>query len=207
MACATKVLQSKTEVRLDEGFNIEIITIRRPVGSGKRNRRVIIPSIDRLRKTSIRCVPDEDLNICCAKAILLAIAEVEKDADLRYLRRKDFCILQKRAIALHQKTGVPQRPCGFEEIALFEQYLKVQVIVLSTTALNQLYQCKKCCKVILRKVCLEVNINVEKKRCPSYKKVVAENHMCYLQKESAKKSNEKLISSILRQTNQLESIF
>ncbi|GFY02554.1 uncharacterized protein TNCV_3504341 [Trichonephila clavipes] len=83
MACATKVLQSKSEVRLDEGFNIEIITIRRPVGSGKRNRRVLIPSIDRLRKTSIRYVPDDDLNICCAKAIILAIAEVEKDADLR----------------------------------------------------------------------------------------------------------------------------
>ncbi|GFR08216.1 DNA_pol_B_2 domain-containing protein [Trichonephila clavata] len=193
MACATKVLQSKTEVRLDEGFNIEIITIRRPVGSGKRNRRVIIPSIDRLRKTSIRCVPDDDLNICCAKAILLAIAEVEKDADLRYLRRKDCCILQKRAIALHQKTGVPQRPCGFEEIALFEQYLKAQVIAISTTALNQLYQCRKCCKVILRKACPRSQHQCGEKRCPSCKKVVAENHMCYLQKESAKKSNEKLI--------------
>ncbi|GFQ82229.1 uncharacterized protein TNCT_105291 [Trichonephila clavata] len=281
MACATKVLQSKTEVRLDEGFNIEIITIRRPVGSGKRNRRVIIPSIDRLRKTSIRSVPDDDLNICCSIAILLAIAEVEKDADLSYLRRKDCCILQKRAIALHQKTGVPQRPCGFEEIALFEQYLKVQVIVISTTALNQdrriylwhhdnhfdvitspkgfygsnffceacfkpfdhiemhncstichvcrspscrigeskrcsdcdrntrsefcfkahkenglcdkLYQCRKCCKVILRKVCPRSQHQCGEKRCPSCKKVVAKNHMCYLQKESAKKSNEKLI--------------
>ncbi|GFQ70667.1 uncharacterized protein TNCT_82171 [Trichonephila clavata] len=108
-----------------------------PVESDKRNRRVIIPSIDRLRKTSIRCVPDDDLNICCAKAILLAVAEVEKDGDLGSLRRKDCCILQRRAIALHQKTGVPQGPCGFEEIALFEQYLKIQVIVISTTALNQ----------------------------------------------------------------------
>ncbi|GFT14927.1 uncharacterized protein TNCV_3483711 [Trichonephila clavipes] len=140
MACATKVLQSKSEVRLDEGFNIEIITIRRPVGSGKRNRRVLIPSIDRLRKKPIRCVPEDDLNICCAKAIILAIAEVEKDADLRSLRKKDCCLLQRRAIALHQKTGVPQGPCGFEKIALFEQYLKIQVIVVSTTALNQV-QC------------------------------------------------------------------
>ncbi|GFQ79525.1 uncharacterized protein TNCT_476911 [Trichonephila clavata] len=289
MACATKVLQSKTEVRLDEGFNIEIITIRRPVGSGKRNRRVIIPSIDRLRKTSIRCVPDEDLNICCAKAILLAIAEVEKDADLRYLRRKDCCILQKRAIALHQKTGVPQRPCGFEEIALFEQYLKVQVIVISTTALNQvcykgpvredrriylwhhdnhfdvitspkgfygsnffceacfkpfdhiemhncstichvcrspscqigeskrcsdwdrntrsefcfkahkenelcdkLYQCRKCCKVILRKVCPRSQHQCGEKDAQAARMLLPKI-MCYLQKESVKKSNEKLI--------------
>ncbi|PRD25967.1 UNVERIFIED_CONTAM: hypothetical protein NCL1_39395 [Trichonephila clavipes] len=129
MACATKILQSKSEVHLDEGFNIEMITIRararRPVGSGKRNRSMLIPSIDRLSKTSIRCVPDDDLNICCAKAIILAIAEVEKDADLRILRKKDCSLLQRRALALHQKTGVPQGPCGFEEIALFEQYLKI----------------------------------------------------------------------------------
>ncbi|GFU31440.1 uncharacterized protein NPIL_147201 [Nephila pilipes] len=103
MACAVKVLQSKSEVRLDEGFNVEIITIRRPVGS----------------------------------AILLAIAEVEKDADLKSLRRKDCDLLKRRAIALHQKTGVPQGPCGFEEIALFEQNLKMQVVVISTTASNQ----------------------------------------------------------------------
>ncbi|GFU38971.1 uncharacterized protein NPIL_10371 [Nephila pilipes] len=137
MACAVKVLQSKSEVRLDEGFNVEIITIRRPIGSGKTNRRVTIPSLDRLRKKSIRCVPDDDLNICCAKAILLAIAEVEKDADLKSLRRKDCDLLKRRAIALHQKTGVPQGPCGFEEIALFEQNLKMQVVVISTTASNQ----------------------------------------------------------------------
>ncbi|GFT51110.1 uncharacterized protein TNCV_4817121 [Trichonephila clavipes] len=89
MACATEVLQSKSKVRLDEGFNIEIITIR---ASTRR---------------------------------------------FRSLRKKDCCLLQRRAIALHQKTGVPQGHCGFEEIALFKQYLKIQVIVVSTMAFNQ----------------------------------------------------------------------
>ncbi|GFW89504.1 uncharacterized protein TNCV_1514551 [Trichonephila clavipes] len=85
MACATKVLQSKSEVRLDEGFNIEIITIRRPVASGN-------------------------------------------------------------AAKLSQEKSA-----------------------------------------------LKVNIDVRKKRCPSCKKTVSESHMCYLQKEPAKKCNEKLI--------------
>ncbi|GFT97893.1 uncharacterized protein NPIL_535241 [Nephila pilipes] len=102
----TDLMRSKSEVLLDEGFNLEIITIRRPEGSGKTNRRVIIPSLDRLRKKSMWCVPDDDLNICCAEALLLAIAEVEKDVDLRSLRRKDCDLLKRRAIALHQKTGV-----------------------------------------------------------------------------------------------------
>ncbi|GFW85199.1 DNA_pol_B_2 domain-containing protein [Trichonephila clavipes] len=158
MACTTKVLQSKSEVRLDEGFNIEIITIRGPVGSGKRSRRVLIPSMDRLRKTSIRCIPDDDLNICYAKAIILAIAEVEKDADLRSLRKKDCYLFQRRAIALHQSTGAPQGPCGFEEIALFEQYLKIQVIVVSTTALNQ--------------SALKVHINVRKRDAPAARRLL-----------------------------------
>ncbi|GFR09692.1 uncharacterized protein TNCT_492551 [Trichonephila clavata] len=58
---------------------------------------------------------------------------------------------------------------------------------------DKLYQCRKCCKVNLRKDCPKSQHQCGEKRCPSCKKVVAENHMCYLQKESAKKSNEKLI--------------
>ncbi|GFU58563.1 uncharacterized protein TNCV_4068761 [Trichonephila clavipes] len=262
MACATKVLQSKSEVRLDEGFNIEMITIRRPVGSGnKRNRRVLIPSIDRLRKKSIRCVPKDDLNICCAKAIILAIAEVEKDVDLRSLRKKDCCLLQRCAIALHQKTGVPQGPCGFEKNCFVRTILKntsyccfhygfksgfygsnffceecfkpfdhienhhcttICHVCRSPSCqigeskrcsdcdrntrsdfcfkahkenglCDKLYQCRKCCKVILRKVCSKSQHRCEEKRCPSCKKTVSESHMCYLQKEPAKKCNEKLI--------------
>ncbi|GFX12400.1 uncharacterized protein TNCV_1035871 [Trichonephila clavipes] len=218
MACATKVLQSKSEVRLDEGFNIEIITIRRPLGSGKRNRRVLIPSIDRLRKKSIRCMPEDDLNICCAKAIILAIAEVEKDADLRSLRKKDCCLLQRRAIALHQKTecfkpfdhienhhcttichvcrspscqiGESKRCSDCDRNTRSDFCFKAHK---ENGLCDKLYQCRKCCKVILRKVCSKSQHRCEEKRCPSCKKTVSESHMCYLQKESAKKCNEKLI--------------
>ncbi|GFW35963.1 uncharacterized protein TNCV_1927921 [Trichonephila clavipes] len=48
---------------------------------------------------------------------------------------------------------------------------------------------KKCCKVILRKVCSKSQHRCEEKRCPSCQKTVSESHMCYLQKESAKKCN------------------
>ncbi|GFY50464.1 hypothetical protein TNIN_76801 [Trichonephila inaurata madagascariensis] len=50
--------------------------------------------------------------------------EVEKGADLRSLRRKDCCLFQRRTI----RPGVPQGPYEFEEIALFEQYLKIQIV-------------------------------------------------------------------------------
>ncbi|GFU06918.1 uncharacterized protein NPIL_304421 [Nephila pilipes] len=74
------------------------------IGFGKTNRRVRIPSLDRLIKKSIWCVPDDNLNICCAEAILLAIAEVGKDTDLESSRRKDCDLLKRGAIALHQKN-------------------------------------------------------------------------------------------------------
>ncbi|GFU53438.1 nuclease HARBI1 [Trichonephila clavipes] len=50
MACATKVLQSKSEVRLDEVLNIEIITIRRPVGSGKTQQESVNPIYRSIKK-------------------------------------------------------------------------------------------------------------------------------------------------------------
>ncbi|GFT73850.1 uncharacterized protein NPIL_213071 [Nephila pilipes] len=103
MAYAIKVLQSKSEVRLHEGLNVEIITLRRPV----------------------------------AFAIQIAIAAVRKYTDLKSLRIKDCDLLKRCAIELVQKTGVPQGPCGFEEIALFEQNLKIQVVI-STKVSNQI---------------------------------------------------------------------
>ncbi|GFT40923.1 hypothetical protein TNCV_1412411 [Trichonephila clavipes] len=38
-----------------------------------------------------------------------------------------------------------------------------------------------------------INIDVRKRDAPAARKTVSESHMCYLQKESAKKCNEKLI--------------
>ncbi|GFT74571.1 hypothetical protein NPIL_404361, partial [Nephila pilipes] len=74
---------------------------------------------------------------CWLMTILLAIAEVEKDTDLMSLWWKDCDLLKRRAIAFHQKTVVPQGPCGFEGIALFEQNIRIHVVVISTTASNQ----------------------------------------------------------------------
>ncbi|GBN11555.1 hypothetical protein AVEN_246253-1 [Araneus ventricosus] len=45
-----RVLQSKEEVKLDEGFSVNNVIIRRLVGGG-RNRRVFIPEEDRIRKS------------------------------------------------------------------------------------------------------------------------------------------------------------
>ncbi len=40
-------------------------------------------------------------------------------------------------MAFHSKTGVPEGPCGVEQIKIFEKQQKVQVVVTSTEALNK----------------------------------------------------------------------
>lgn len=131
------VLQSKDEVRLDEGFNVNIMIIRRPVGGG-RTRRVLIPDHSRIDKRSIIQISNEDnLNVCCAKAILLGKAYIGRDPELNTLRRQDCNLLTRKALKLHSDLSIKEGPCGFEEISIFERYLNVQVIVISSEKMNR----------------------------------------------------------------------
>ncbi|GBN65130.1 hypothetical protein AVEN_18936-1 [Araneus ventricosus] len=76
------VLQSKEEVKLDEGFSVNNVIIRRPVGGG-RNRCVFIPEEDRIRKSPVIHITNKDeLNVFCAKAILLGKAFLKNDLEL-----------------------------------------------------------------------------------------------------------------------------
>lgn len=127
-----KVMQSKQNIMLDENFNIDTILVRRPVGSG-RHQRVYNIDVDRLKKRSILSVDnDEDFsNLCCAKAIVLAKAHEMKDPELKSLTKKDNSLLLRRAIKLHTEAGVPEGPCGYQEISRFENFLDTQIVVIS----------------------------------------------------------------------------
>ena len=136
MSTVMKVLQSKEEIKLDDGFTVDVITIRRDVGAGRR--KLINVEIDRLEKRSIISVPTDNEGLCCAKSIVYALAYLENDRStinaLRDVRRP---ALVKRAKALHENAGVPLGPCTYEEIAIFEEYLDVQIVVISTQNMNK----------------------------------------------------------------------
>lgn len=129
LACVMKVLQSKNTIKLDEGFSIEVVKLRRPRG-GARNRRPVNPNIDRLRKSSVFAINDEGTHLCCAMAVLLGKAIADSDPDLPSLRHRNNNLLMRKALHLHAISGVPEGPCGFGEIAIFERYLDIQVIVI-----------------------------------------------------------------------------
>ncbi|KAG8192056.1 hypothetical protein JTE90_025321 [Oedothorax gibbosus] len=122
MACVLKVLQSKDTITLDEGFTVNIITVKRPRGAG-RNRPVVNLAIDRLKKGSVITIREDAIGLCCAMAILLGKAIHENDKDLFTLKRKDCQLLMRRAIKLHTDTGVEEGPCGYEQIGVFRTLL------------------------------------------------------------------------------------
>ncbi|KAG8192310.1 hypothetical protein JTE90_002131 [Oedothorax gibbosus] len=134
--CITRVLQSKDTITLDEGFFINIVKIRRPVGSG-RNRKVVNADVDRLTKGSVITIREDAVGLCCAMAILLGKAIHEQDLDLPTLKKKTCDVLMRKAMKLHADTEVSEGPCGFEEIGNFERFLDVQVIVISSKELQK----------------------------------------------------------------------
>lgn len=63
-------------------------------------------------------------------AIFLGKAILENHKDLPTLRRRTNDLLLRKAIQLHASAGIPEGSCGFNEIALFERHLDVQIIVI-----------------------------------------------------------------------------
>ncbi|KAG8172279.1 hypothetical protein JTE90_019019, partial [Oedothorax gibbosus] len=136
MNAVPKVLQSKDEIKLDAGFSVNVSIIRRPRGGG-RNRRMVNPEVDRLKKGSVLTITKDDSGLCCSSAILLGLAVHNTDPELRTLKNQSCDLLKRRAIQLHSQTGVPEGPCGFTEVAIFERHLNVQVVIISTENMNQ----------------------------------------------------------------------
>lgn len=75
--------------------------------------------IDCLRKQSILCIPSDEERLCCAKAILYALAHLNQDrTTIETLRNRHRPALMKRALELHQAAGVTSGPCTYAEIAM-----------------------------------------------------------------------------------------
>lgn len=132
-----RVLQSKEEIRLDEGFTIDVITIRLDVGAGP-SRKVTNISTDRLKKHSVLSIPEDEQGLCCAKAIVYGLAHLEKDfRAIAAMKHRHRPALMNRAIKLHEDAGVPIGPCSYIEIAKFETFLDLQIVVVSSENLNK----------------------------------------------------------------------
>ncbi|XP_035217350.1 uncharacterized protein LOC118190704 [Stegodyphus dumicola] len=94
--------------------------------------------MDRLDKKSILSIPYDDEGLCCAKAIVYALAHLNKDTTaINAMKNCRRPALVKRAKELHMAANVPLGPCTFSEIAIFEDHLDVQIAVFSSENLNR----------------------------------------------------------------------
>lgn len=137
LSIVLKVLQSKDKIKLSDGFIVDVITVKRDVGAGG-GMRIINADIDQLRKKSIIFIPQDSQGLCCAKAIVRAIALVDGDTKAtNALRDHRRPALMKRAVQLHEDAGVPIGPCTYAEIAQFEEFLDTRIVVFSSTNGNR----------------------------------------------------------------------
>ena len=136
------ILQSNTNVSLDGNATI---TVTRVVmdrgGSGRRLDRGTM-NLEKwlLRKKCVVMINNKD-DLCCARAIVTARAK--EDQHVQYDTIKRGRIEQTQlAISLHRQAGVPEGPCGLEELSKFQDVLSnegYQLIVLSASLLNGMW--------------------------------------------------------------------
>ncbi|KAF8789739.1 hypothetical protein HNY73_007658 [Argiope bruennichi] len=132
-----RVLQSYKKLKLKDGVNVDIIIIHRDICAGG-NRRIINIETDRLKKRSVLSIPTDKEGLCCAKAILYALAHLENDrAAISSMKDRRRPALLNRARILHNDAGVPLGPCSYSEIRTFEDFLDIQIVVISSESLNK----------------------------------------------------------------------
>ena len=128
-----RVIQSNQEFRLNDTVTIDIIHVVAPEGSGKsRVKRTTLNIRKYLKeKKSIITINNND-DFCLARALVVAIAKIEKDPQYKQIRDSRGHLQLDRALGLHEAANVPLGSCGMDEVKLFQQYLtNYQIIIVS----------------------------------------------------------------------------
>ena len=125
------ILNSNESFQLDDSFHTEITVVETP-SRGSSRVSLKDKSLDSLirKKKSVVQIKNND-ELCCARSIIVAKAKVYNDANYNTIKRGT--VMQTNlARQLHQAAGVPQGPCGLEEISQFQEHLtQYQIVVIS----------------------------------------------------------------------------
>ena len=117
-----RVIQSNRDFRLNDTVTIDIIHVEAPQGSG-RSKRTTLNIRDFLhKKGSIITIQNND-DLCLARALVVAIAKIEKDPKYKQLANSEKRAQEKKARELHEAANVPLGPCGLPEVEQFQKYL------------------------------------------------------------------------------------
>ena len=126
-----RVIQSNQEFRLNDTVTIDINHVKTPQGSGRKKRTTYDINDYLDQKNSVVRIKNND-DLCLARALVVAIAKVDKDPRYNQIKKSDRPVQREKAFALHRAANVPLGPCGLNDVALFQQYLTdYQIRVIS----------------------------------------------------------------------------
>ena len=119
-----RVIQSNRDFRLNDTVTVDIIGVEEPQGgtSNGKSKRTTLNIREYLKKKTIITINNND-NLCLARALVVAVARIEKDPKYHQIRKSDREIQRERALQLHRAANVPLGLCGLDEVKLFQKYL------------------------------------------------------------------------------------
>ena len=117
-----RVIQSNRDFRLNDTVTIDMIHVEAPQGSGRSKRTTLNIREYLHKKGSVITIKNND-NLCLARALVVAIAKIEKDPKYKILADSRWVPQQTKAMELHRAANVPFGPCGLAEVKMFQKYL------------------------------------------------------------------------------------
>ena len=116
-----QALKSNEQFEMDDSFQLSITQVHHaPRGSGRK--RQLKPGHQTLKKLNVKkqsVIPiQNDDVLCCARALVTAIGEVDQHPKWNSIRQGGK-LQKKHALLLHHEAHVPFRPCGYEELTQF----------------------------------------------------------------------------------------
>ena len=126
-----RVVQSNRDFRLNDTVVVDIVHVEAPQGSGRKRTILNIKEFLHKKKSIIVIKNNDDL--CLARALVVAIAKIEKDPSYHILMNAERRTQEKKARELHELAKVSLGPCGLPEVELFQKYLtKYEINIVST---------------------------------------------------------------------------
>ena len=116
-----RVIQSNQDFRLNDTVMVDMIHVVEPQGSGRKRTVLDIGEVLHKKKTIITIQNNDDL--CLARALVVAIAKIEKDPKYKSLVNPRGRAQERKARELHEAANVPLGPCGIPEAEMFQNHL------------------------------------------------------------------------------------
>ena len=138
LAAVERVVQSNDQFTLDDSVSVNVVHVEMPQGGTGRKRDVVNLESFLRKKDCIIQIKNKD-DLCCAHAIVLDKAKLDKDPKYKSIVDHRRATQTTLACQLHESAGVPLGSCGIPEVKKFQAALPdYQLNVISKEHLNAL---------------------------------------------------------------------